>query len=156
MRPAVQRVAEALARHGVEAEIREFAESTRTAAEAAAAIGTTVPRIVKSLVFLADDQPILVLASGGNRVDTGKLERLTGKTIRRADAERVRAETGFSIGGVPPVGHPGALPVYVDEDLLQYDVVWAAAGTPYAVFPIAPQRLVEISGGTPVDLKEAR
>jgi prolyl-tRNA editing enzyme YbaK/EbsC (Cys-tRNA(Pro) deacylase) len=156
VRPAVQRVAEALARHGVEAEIREFAESTRTAAEAAAAIGTTVPRIVKSLVFLADDQPILVLASGGNRVDTGKLERLTGKTIRRADAERVRAETGFSIGGVPPVGHPGALPVYVDEDLLQYDVVWAAAGTPYAVFPIAPQRLVEISGGTPVDLKEAR
>ena len=154
MKPATRRVVEAFEQRGRPIEITEFAESTRTAAEAAAAIGTTVPRIVKSLVFLADDQPLVVLASGSNRVDTAKLERLLGQRVRRADADRVRAETGFAIGGVPPLGHARPLPVYVDEDLLQFDTVWAAAGTPYSVFPIAPRELVDLSAGTVADVKE--
>ena len=140
MKASVRRVADALAQRGVQIEIVELADSTRTAVEAANAVGTTVPRIVKSLVFLADDDPILVLASGSNRVDTAELAALLGKRIRRADADRVRQETGFAIGGVPPLGHLRALPVYVDRDLLQFDRVWAAAGTPFAVFPIDPAR----------------
>ena len=155
MKPAVQRVVAAFEARGLPIEVTEFAESTRTAAEAAAAIGTSVPRIVKSLVFLADDRPLLVLASGSNRVDVGKLERLVGVRIRRADADRVRAETGYAIGGVPPLGHPRDMAVYVDADLLQYDRVWAAAGTPYAVFPIQPEQLVEVTGGTVADLRES-
>jgi len=155
VKPAVQRVVAAFEACGLPIEVTEFAESTRTAAEAAAAIGTSVPRIVKSLVFLADDRPLLVLASGSNRVDVGKLERLVGVRIRRADADRVRAETGYAIGGVPPLGHPRDLAVYVDADLLQYDRVWAAAGTPYAVFPIQPEQLVEVTGGTVADLRES-
>jgi prolyl-tRNA editing enzyme YbaK/EbsC (Cys-tRNA(Pro) deacylase) len=155
VKPAVQRVVAAFEARGLPIEVTEFAESTRTAAEAAAAIGTSVPRIVKSLVFLADDRPLLVLASGSNRVDVGKLERLVGMSIRRADADRVRAETGYAIGGVPPLGHPRDMAVYVDADLLQYDRVWAAAGTPYAVFPIQPEQLVEVAGGTVADLKES-
>jgi prolyl-tRNA editing enzyme YbaK/EbsC (Cys-tRNA(Pro) deacylase) len=155
VKPAVQRVVAAFAARGVQFVVTEFAESTRPGAAAAAAIGTSVPRIVKSLVFIAQDRPLLVLASGSNRVDVAKLERLTGATIRRADADRVRVETGYSIGGVPPLGHAGGLTVYVDADLLQYDRVWAAAGTPYAVFPIRPEQLVELTGGTVADVKEA-
>ena len=94
------------------------------------------------------------LASGTNRVDTGKLETLAGRPIRRADADRVRDATGFAIGGVPPLGHSTSLPTFVDADLLQYDTVWAAAGTPHSVFPIAPQRLLDLSGGTVADVKE--
>jgi Cys-tRNA(Pro) deacylase len=152
MTAAAVRVAEALEQAGVEAEVREFAESTRTAQEAAAAIGTTVGRIVKSLVFLSGDQPILALVSGENRVDTQRLEEITGGSITRASADDARAATGFSIGDVPPVGHPARLATYLDQDLLQYDEVWAAAGTRNTVFRITPMELQRITDATVVDL----
>jgi prolyl-tRNA editing enzyme YbaK/EbsC (Cys-tRNA(Pro) deacylase) len=154
VKASIQRVYDALVAQGVNPEIREFPESTRTAAEAAAAIGTTVERIVKSLAFAAGDSTVIVLASGVNRVDTRRLGELAGAAIGRADAERVRRDTGFAIGGVPPLGHARELPVYVDRDLLSYDLVWAAAGTPNAVFPIRPEELVRVSGGVVADVKE--
>ena len=153
MKQSVRRVADALLAAGIDAEIKELSASTRTAEEAAAAIGTTVPRIVKSLVFLADDAPIVALVSGANRLDTDRLGSALGRTINRADAATVRAATGFAIGGVPPLGHATALDVLIDRDLLQYDVVWAAAGTPHAVFPIAPEILVSATNGRVIDLK---
>ncbi|MDQ7844649.1 MAG: YbaK/EbsC family protein [Armatimonadota bacterium] len=155
MSSATERVLEALQARGLAAEITEFPQSTRTAAEAAAAVGTSVAQIVKSLVFLADGRPVLVLASGANRVDPVKLAAACGAhSARRADAETVRAVTGFAIGGVPPVGHATPLPVILDRDLLRYEVVYAAAGTPHAVFPIAPDRLREITGAAVADIKE--
>jgi prolyl-tRNA editing enzyme YbaK/EbsC (Cys-tRNA(Pro) deacylase) len=142
-----ERVLAALAACGLaDVTVREFAESTATAVDAAAAIGTTVECIVKSLVFAADEQPVLVLVSGPNRVDVGKLGQLVGAPIARANANQVREWTGFSIGGVPPLGHPTQPRTYVDQDLLQYDEVWAAAGTPNAVFAIEPHELVRITG----------
>jgi prolyl-tRNA editing enzyme YbaK/EbsC (Cys-tRNA(Pro) deacylase) len=138
---AVDRVSAALARAGVDAEIREFPEGTRTAPEAAAAVGCEVGQICKSLVFRVGDEPLLVVASGANRVDEGRLGAV------KADARWVREQTGFAIGGVPPVGHEPPLETVIDEDLLRYDVVWAAAGTPRAVFAIAPDALVSVSGG---------
>ena len=152
--PAVERVRQVLVANGVNTEITEFDASTRTAADAAAAIGTSVEQIVKSLVFVAGEQPVMVLASGTNRVDTRKLEALASGSVRRASADEVRAATGFAIGGVPPLGHATPLPIYVDRDLLQFDRVWAAAGTGNAVFPIAPDRLVAICGGTVADVAE--
>jgi prolyl-tRNA editing enzyme YbaK/EbsC (Cys-tRNA(Pro) deacylase) len=152
MKLAVARVVEALRAAGVDASVTEFAESTRTAAEAAAAVGATVGQIVKSLVFLAGDQPVLVLVSGANRVDTDKLGAVAGAPIRRAEADSVRTATGFAIGGVPPIGHSTALPAFLDGDLLRYERVWAAAGTPYAVFPIEPAELLRITGARVVDL----
>jgi prolyl-tRNA editing enzyme YbaK/EbsC (Cys-tRNA(Pro) deacylase) len=138
----------ALASHGLDhLEVREFAESTATAQDAAAAIGTTVGRIVKSLVFMAGDRPILVLASGPNRVDVEKISRLLDKPVKRATADQVRDLTGFAIGGVPPVAHAQALQTFVDRDLLQYDRVWAAAGTRNTVFNIQPAELLRITGG---------
>jgi prolyl-tRNA editing enzyme YbaK/EbsC (Cys-tRNA(Pro) deacylase) len=150
----VERVRAALATHGLEhLTLREFAESTATAADAAAAIGTTVGRIVKSLVFMAGDQPVLVLTSGPNRVDTNKVSAALGKPIVRATADQVRQLTGFAIGGVPPIGHTQPLTTLVDRDLLQYDEVWAAAGTPNMVFSISPVDLVRISNGLVEDVK---
>jgi len=128
--------------------IHDFDASTATSAQAADAIGTTVERIVKSLVFMAGDVPILVLASGPNRVDTTLLANMTGTPIKRANADQVREATGFPIGGVPPFGHATRLTTFVDRDLLQYDRVWAAAGTPHSVFPIDPQTLVETAKAT--------
>lgn len=154
MRAAAVRVQETLKGLGVEAQVREFGESARTAPEAAAACGVTVGQIAKSLVFLSDGRPVLVVASGVNRVDEKRLADLTGGIIGRADAETVRKATGFSIGGVPPVGHVVPLEVYIDRDLLQYDRIWAAAGTPYAVFPLTPEELVRITGGRVADLKQ--
>ena len=154
MKPSVQRVRDHLAAAGLAVEIVEFPQSTRTASEAAAAIGTTVPRIVKSLVFLADGEPPVVLASGSGRVDTHRLGSALGKRIERADAARVRAATGFAIGGVAPVGYPEPLDVILDRDLLEFDTVWAAAGTPNAAFPISPPDLVRISGARVMDVKQ--
>jgi prolyl-tRNA editing enzyme YbaK/EbsC (Cys-tRNA(Pro) deacylase) len=152
---AVDRVRAALASHGLESvAISQFPEGTATAAAAAAAIGTTVGHIVKSLVFMAGDEPIVVLASGPNRVDTQKLAELIGRPITRANADQVRAATSFSIGGVPPVGHARRLTTYVDRDLLQFREVWAAAGTPNSVFPIAPGELLRITEGHVVDVKQ--
>jgi prolyl-tRNA editing enzyme YbaK/EbsC (Cys-tRNA(Pro) deacylase) len=138
---AVDRVGAALAGAGVDVEIREFPEGTRTAQEAAAAVGCEVGQICKSLVFRVGDEPLLVIASGANRVDEDRFGAV------KADARWVREQTGFAIGGVPPVGHARPLPTVIDEDLLRYDVVWAAAGTPRAVFAIAPGDLVAVSGG---------
>ncbi len=156
-RPAAQaRVRAALDRLHLPCEIREFPEGTRTARDAARAVGTSVAQIVKSLVFVADGRPVLVLASGANRVDVRKVARLTGASrVEKATAETTRSVTGFSIGGVPPVGHATPLPVYIDGALLAHAVVYAAAGTPHAVFAIAPADLVRATSGTVGDIAEA-
>jgi prolyl-tRNA editing enzyme YbaK/EbsC (Cys-tRNA(Pro) deacylase) len=120
---------------------REFPEGTRTAADAAAAIGCEVGAICKSLVFRVGDAPLLIVASGSNRVDEARFD------AEKADAAFVREQTGFAIGGVPPYGHARAIETVVDEDLLAYETVWAAAGTPSSVFPIAPAELVARTGG---------
>lgn len=152
--PPSSRVEAALRARGVDVRVHQFPDSTRTAAEAAAAIGTTVGQIVKSLLFLAGDQPVLALVSGSNRLALSRLGALVGPDVRKADAETVRRETGYAIGGVPPVGFPATIPTYLDRDLLQYETVWAAAGTPHHVFPIAPQDLVRITDATVAALKE--
>jgi prolyl-tRNA editing enzyme YbaK/EbsC (Cys-tRNA(Pro) deacylase) len=154
MKASVQKVADALAALGVTPQITEFAESTRTAEEAARAVGATVGQIVKSLVFSAEGGPLLALASGAHRVDMAKLALAAGGPVARANADLVREATGFSIGGVPPLGHARPLRTLFDRDLLKYDVVWAAAGTPNAVFPIAPARLAEIAQADVVDVGE--
>jgi len=150
---APDRVRAALMAAGVEARIQEFDVSTRTALEAADAIGTSVGQIVKSLVFIAGDAPLLALVSGINQLDTARLGALTGRRISRADANAVRETTSFAIGGVPPAGFPAAIPTYIDRDLMGYDIVWAAAGTPRHVFPITPAELQRLTDGTVVDLK---
>lgn len=143
-----------LRRHGLPGQVVEFEITTRTAADAAAAIGCELGQIVKSLIFRgADDEGVIILTSGSNRVDEALAAEATGATLGKADADFVRTLTGFAIGGVPPFGHQpqaGDLQpahTYIDEDLLQYAEVWAAAGTPHAVFPLPPQELVRISGG---------
>ena len=153
----MERVRTALAALGLgSVPIKEFDASTATAVHAAEAIGTTVERIVKSLVFMAGDAAILVLASGPNRVDTHKVAQLVGQKVGRANADQVREFTGFAIGGVPPVGHTRQLRTFVDRDLLQFDEVWAAAGTPNAVFAVDPKRLVEVTGAEVEDVIEAK
>jgi prolyl-tRNA editing enzyme YbaK/EbsC (Cys-tRNA(Pro) deacylase) len=131
----------------------ELAQSARTAAQAAAACGVAVGQIVKSLVFLAGGEPILVLVSGANQADEGRLAVLSGQRVTRADADVVRDSTGYAIGGVPPVGHARPLRVFIDQDLLTYDRLIAAAGTPHAVFPITPGELCRVTGGAVADLK---
>ena len=146
---SVARVRDALARHGLQAEIKEFDASTRTSADAAAAIGCTVAQIAKSVIFRAKgaNQPVLVIASGINRIDEKRLEAVLGDKIGRADAEFVRATTGFAIGGVAPVGHTGPVRIFIDENLDQYDEILAAAGSPNAVFRLTPADLRRITGG---------
>ncbi|HEX2087292.1 MAG TPA: YbaK/EbsC family protein [Solirubrobacteraceae bacterium] len=133
--------------------VRTFPAGTRTAVDAANAIGVEVAQIVKSLVFRrAGGEPLLVVASGANRVDEAKLEALAGEPIEKADAEFVRARTGFAIGGVPPAGHPAPVETIVDEDLLALDELWAAAGTPRDVFSLTPRELVAVTGGRVADV----
>jgi prolyl-tRNA editing enzyme YbaK/EbsC (Cys-tRNA(Pro) deacylase) len=151
--PAAARVQAALQGLGVETEVIVLAESARTAAQAAVACSVGVGQIVKSLVFVAGDEPILVLVSGANQADEQRLARLSGQAVRRADADTVRGATGYAIGGVPPVGHPRPLRVFIDRDLLGYDRLIAAAGTPHAVFPISPSDLCRVTGGAVADLK---
>ena len=156
MHPSAQKVADAARALGLSVEIVEFEETTRTAQDAANTIGCQVAQIVKSLLFIVDGQPVIALVSGVNRLDERKLAALRGvgrKRVERADADTTKAATGFSIGGVPPFGHTSRLPVYVDEDLTRFDVVWAAAGTPFAVFAITPEELVRASQGAMADLK---
>src|SRR6266699_2404402 len=150
---APHRVQAAPSAAGVGARIEAFPSSTRTAQEAATAVCTSVGQIVKSLVFLAAGAPVLALVSGANRLDTDRLAVLTGAPIGKADAAAVRQATGYAIGGVPPIGFPAPIPTFIDRDLLRYAVVWAAAGTPRHVFPIAPGDLVRITGGRVVELK---
>jgi prolyl-tRNA editing enzyme YbaK/EbsC (Cys-tRNA(Pro) deacylase) len=136
----------------VEVDARELPDSTRTAPEAAAAVGCEVGAIVKSLVFRIGDEAVLALVSGSNRADEALLEAGFGAPVERADADFVRAATGYAIGGVPPIGHPRPLRTLVDEDLLRHPVVWGAAGTPRSVFPMEPQELARLTGGEVVKL----
>ena len=154
-KPAVEKVQAAITEHGLDRRVIELPVHARTSQQAADALGVTVGQIVKSLVFTADDRPVLVAASGANRVDERRLGELAGGKIRRGDPATVKRATGYTIGGVPPIALASALPVYVDRDLLGYELVYAAAGLPECVFPIAPQELVRATGGTVVDIKEA-
>ncbi len=147
----VQRTLETL---GVDCQVVELPGSTRTAKEAAQAIGCEVAQIVKSILFCTREtrRPVLVVASGINRVNEKLIAGLVGEAIEKADADFVRERTGFVIGGVPPVGHAEAILTYVDRDLLQYPEIWAAAGTPHAVFCLTPQDLTRISAGEVVSI----
>jgi prolyl-tRNA editing enzyme YbaK/EbsC (Cys-tRNA(Pro) deacylase) len=139
---------------GLDPQVREFPEGTRTAVDAASAIGCDVAAIVKSLVFVAGDRPVLVLTSGANRVDEAALsEALAVATLRKATAEEVRTATGYAIGGTPPFGHDTDLPVVCDHDLTHLDEVWAAAGSPTTVFPLAPDELLRVTGARVVDVR---
>jgi Cys-tRNA(Pro) deacylase len=152
--PAVERVRAHAKEHGIEIDVRRFPEGTRTAEDAARAIGCEVAQIVKSLVFLAAGDPVVVLLSGSDRVDESKLAAVLGAyAARRATANEVREATGFVVGGVPPFGHRVALPVIVDDALLRHGTVWAAAGLPDTVFPIAPRDLVRLSRATEADVR---
>lgn len=155
-RPAAsQRVVDAARALGLDLEVHEFPEGTRTAEDAAAAIGVKVGQIVKSLVFLADDAPVVALVSGANRLDTARLATAAGaEHVTRANANAVREATGYAVGGIPPFGHARQLPVYIDPDLLQYETVWAAGGTPMTVFPITPNALIEACHATVADLRD--
>jgi len=152
--PNVERVVAAATAAGLQIEVRQFPEGTRTALEAASAIGVGVGQIVKSLVFGVDDEIVMALVSGANTLDESLLAVAAGgQRCVRVDADAVREATGFPIGGVPPFGHTTQLRVFIDPDLLQFDEVWAAAGTWHDVFGIEPRKLVEASAGVIVDLK---
>jgi Cys-tRNA(Pro) deacylase len=156
MHPSAQKVADAAQALGLAVEIVEFEQTTRSAQEAADAIGCEVAQIVKSLCFVVNGRSTICLVSGINQLDERKLATLVGvgrKQVKRADADTVKATTGFSIGGVPPFGHITEMPIYIDEDLMQFAVVWAAAGTPFAVFAITPDNLGANGKSKVVDLK---
>jgi prolyl-tRNA editing enzyme YbaK/EbsC (Cys-tRNA(Pro) deacylase) len=143
----VARVVAAAAAAGLAIQVQRFPEGTRTAADAARAVGCDVAQIVKSLVFMADGDPVLALLSGADRLDPARLAAATGATVvRRADGDEARAATGFAIGGVPPIGHAASLTILIDERLLSHDVVWAAAGLPDAVFSVSPVALQAATG----------
>ncbi len=149
------RFAEALADLGLTVEVRRFPEATRTAAEAAAAIGCDLAQIVKSLIFAADGEPVLVLMDGASRVDVARVRAELGATkVGRANAEVVRETTGYAIGGVPPFGHRTRTRVLADRGLLAHGTVWAAAGTPHTVFPLDPKSLITYAEGRVVDVRE--
>ena len=151
----VVRVVEAGRERGVDVMPRNFPEGAKTAQDAADAIGVGVGQIVKSLIFAVDGELVLAYVSGSNQLDEQKLAAAAGGAkCKRVDADAVRASTGYPIGGVPPFGHVNPLDVFIDPDLLQYDEVWAAAGTWHDVFPIAPADLVRASGGTVTDLRK--
>lgn len=149
---SAQRVSGTLRRLGIASQVRTMPQSTRSAAEAAAALGCDVAEIVKSLVFRAveGDTPLLVLASGADRVDEARLAEVVGGPVEKATGRFVRDRTGFAIGGVPPLGHAETLPTYLDEHLLAYPTVWAAAGTPRTLFPISPEDLVRATSASVV------
>ena len=150
---ATERVIAAAAERGLTLQIRSYPAGTRTAADAAAAIGCDVAAIVKSLVFVVDDEPVVALIPGDLRLDPQKLARtLGGSRAQRADLAEVRRATGYAAGGTPPFGHATELPVLADEQLRRFDEVWAAAGTPTTVFPIAPVDLVTAAGARWADL----
>src|SRR5437773_9581459 len=134
--------------------VREFSQGTRTAVDAARAVGCELGQIVKSLVFIAAGKPVVALVSGANRLDEQRLAAVAGEPVVKADAETARAATGYSIGGVPPFGHATEVAVFMDRDLLAYPVVWAAAGRPDSVFEIEPGRLRELSDAVVIDVKE--
>jgi prolyl-tRNA editing enzyme YbaK/EbsC (Cys-tRNA(Pro) deacylase) len=150
-----ERIQAALAAAGLDIEVVQLEDSARTAKLAAQALQTELGSIVKSLVFIADDQPVLVLVAGDRRVDTRKLKRLlSASDVSIADADTVRQQTGFSIGGVPPVGHAKELPTWIDGSLGRFQTVYAAAGGPHAVFPIPYPMLLQVTGGQVADVTE--
>lgn len=155
--PSARKVQQALEALGLHLEVVELPDSTRTAVEAAQAVGCQVGQIVKSLIFKTKrtQRPLLVIASGQNRVDERRIEALISEPLGKADADFVRQQTGFVIGGVPPVGHSQPLITFIDEDLLQFGEIWAAAGTPHAVFRLTPNQLVQMTGGQVVGIKPA-
>ncbi|MGZ5353142.1 MAG: YbaK/EbsC family protein [Actinomycetota bacterium] len=155
MSTAIERFLDAAGVLGHPVEVRRFPEGTKTARDAARAIGCEVAQIVKSLVFVADGRPVLALTSGANRVDTGRLAALAGALeARRATPEEARAATGFAVGGTPPFGHPDRVRTFLDRDLLGHDEVWAAAGTPDAVFRTTPEELRRAAMAEVADVRE--
>ncbi|HOJ92992.1 MAG TPA: YbaK/EbsC family protein [Dictyoglomaceae bacterium] len=148
------KIKEILEKFSVQAEILEFSESTKTSEEAAKAIGCSVGQIAKSIIFKGktSEKPILVIASGLNRVNEKKLAEIIGEEIEKANANFVREKTGFVIGGVPPFGHKEKILTFIDEDLMKYEFIWAAAGTPNSVFKIKPEELVKITKGSIISL----
>jgi prolyl-tRNA editing enzyme YbaK/EbsC (Cys-tRNA(Pro) deacylase) len=156
LRDSAKRVQDYLIDKGFTFEVKELPGSTRTAQEAAESIGCTVSQIAKSLVFREKetDLPILVIASGSNRVDVKKIEQVTGLKLGKADGKYVKEKVGYAIGGVPPVGHHEPLETLLDPDLKKHDVIWAAAGTPFAVFKLHPNDLEPLTNGRWVDLSE--
>ena len=157
MHASVSRVIDAARHAGLEISVESFPEGTRTAVEAAAAIVCEVDQIVKSLVFVAGEAPVIALVSGADRVDVDKLGDLVGAdAVRRAAGDEARDATGFTIGGIPPFGHARPLTVLVDRGLMGHEVLWAAAGRPDAVFSIRPDDLVRASGGLVGDLAASR
>jgi prolyl-tRNA editing enzyme YbaK/EbsC (Cys-tRNA(Pro) deacylase) len=153
--PTAQKVQDLLSQRGFDCTVIEYAESTRTAQEAADRAGCLLGQITKSLIFKGKQtgKPILVLTSGANRVNEKLISEYAGEPIGRADADFVREVTGFAIGGVPPLGHPRPMETYLDEDLLQYPTVWAAAGTPNAIFELAPGALLEMTAANVARVK---
>src|SRR4030042_1359310 len=151
---SAQKVQDALNRHGVACQVMELPGSTRTAQEAAQAIGCRGEQIAKSLVFQGKTtkRPVLVVASGVNRVNEKKLRDLLSEPVKKADAEFVREQTGFAIGGVPPAGHSKPMVIFIDEDLFKYEEIWAAAGTPHAVFKLTAADLLRITQGEVVNI----
>ena len=147
------RVRAALEALSLECEVLTLPDSTRTAAEAAAAVGCSVGEIAKSLVFRTGERAVIAILSGDHRLDTGKLGEALGQEVSRADADFVRAATGFAIGGVPPLGHATRVPVYMDADLFRFERIWAAAGSPFSVFAIEPARLRDAGGATVAELR---
>ena len=151
---SAQRVQDALDAAGVTTRIVEYDVPARTSAEAAAVLGCAVGQIAKSLVFKSGSgTPVLVIASGANRVDEHKVATQVGEAIGKADPVFVRECTGYAIGGIPPLGHASAMTTFIDRDLLQYDVVYAAGGTPHAMFPLRPAELVRVAGGNVADVR---
>lgn len=152
---AAERVQQLLRSRGSSAEVMEFPTGTRTVAEAAASIGVDEGQIAKSLLFMAGDDPVLVVASGRYRVHTKRLKKLTGNSVRQASPAEVRSVTGFVIGGVAPLGHSQPLRVMLDEHLWDYPVVYAAAGTPHTAFAISAEELLRVSDGERADVAQA-
>jgi len=151
---SAQKVQDALAELGMTLQVVELPGSTRTAVEAAQAVGCQVGQIVKSLVFRGQNsnQPVLIVASGPNRVNEARVSGVLGEPIGKADADYVRQRTGFAIGGVPPLAHAEPITIFIDQDLLQYREIWAAAGTPHAVFCLTPAELLKMTGGTVIQI----
>ncbi len=153
MSGAIERFMAASMALGLTPQVRRFPQGTKTAADAADAIGCEVAQIVKSLVFMADDRAVLALTSGANRVDEAALAWVSGaRSVRRATPEEARTYTGFAVGGTPPFGHTTDVTTYLDPQLQRYDEVWAAAGTPDSVFPLTPDELLRLSGARIVDV----
>ena len=152
---SARRVQEVLSRLGNDFEVVELPYTTRTAIDAATAIGCSVEQIAKSILFrtVNDKKPVMVIASGTNRVNESKLAEFVGEPVEKADADYVREKTGFVIGGVPPIGHPQPIRTVIDEELLALGELWAAAGTPKSVFKLSPTSLLEMTAGTVTSIK---